>query len=367
MLICKKILLCCITSAIIINVHAQTDKVTNVSIKASGMQYDKVRFHVKPGSKVKITLKNEDDMNHDMVITQPGARLEVVDETIKTGEVGTNGTFILKSPKVLQYIPLLAPGQTESITFTAPKVAGVYPYVCTYLSHGYIMYGAMYVGDVPMPELNDDPNIPANRKNERDTTVRSEDALQAGHPYPLTPPFLFRNFLPDTGPDAIAVRLPNNLSYCWDAGTCRLRYAWQGGFLDYTDFWKNYKMYSVKIIGAIFYRDKTSFPLHIDQSEKIPVVRFKGYKLINRYPEFHYTINGVDVYELIHAKIDGSGLIRTFRIPKTTKPVSFIYGAGDGVIYNCSKGQMINGSLKLSSEDAHEFTIVMTKKKGGKP
>jgi hypothetical protein len=193
-----------------------------------------------------------------------------------------------------------------------------------------------------------------------------EDALQAGHPYLLTPPFLFRNFLPGTGPDAIGVRLPKNLSYCWDAGTCRLRYAWEGGFLDYTDLWKNYKMYSVKIIGTIFYRDKITFPLRIDQSGKNPVVHFKGYKLINRYPEFHYTINGIDVYELIHAKPDGSGLVRTFRIPKTTKPVSFIYAVGDGVNYSCSKGRMINGELKLTAEEAYEFTIIMTKKKGGK-
>jgi hypothetical protein len=40
---------------------------------------------------------------------------------------------------------------------------------------------------------------------------------------------------------------------------------------------------------------------------------------------------------------------------------------GDGVNYACSKGQMMDGALKLSVEEAHEFTIIMTKKKGGKP
>jgi azurin len=349
-----------------VQADAQTEKVTSIMLKAAGTQYDKVRFRVKAGGKVKITLKNADDMNHNLVITQPGSRLAVVEEAIKLGEEGTNGTFIPKSEKVLWYIPLLAPGQTESITFTAPKVAGVYHYVCTYLSHGYIMYGAMYVGDEPMPELKDDPNIPPNRKADHDTTVRPALALQAGHPYPLTPPFLFRNFLPDTGPDAFAVRLSNNLSYCWDAATCRLRYAWQGEFLDYTGFWKSYKMYPIKIMGTIFYRDKTAFPLHIGQPEKNTVVHFKGYKLINRYPEFHYTINGTDVYELINAKPDGSGLLRTFKIPKAIKSVWFIYGTGDGVSYTCSKGQMINGKLELSAEEADEFTIIMTKKKGGK-
>ena len=367
MLINKELFLCCIILSITLQATAQPEKVTSITLKAVGLQYDKVRFHVKPGGKVRITLKNEDDMSHNLVVTQPGARLEIVDAAMKLGSEGSKVDFIPKSSKVLSCIPLLTPGQTESITFTAPKVIGVYPYVCTYPGHGYVMFGAMYVSNEAMPALKDDPNVPPNRKNDHDTTDHSEHALQAGHPYPLVPPFLFRSFLPGTGPDAFAVRLPNNLSYCWDGGTCRLRYAWEGEFLDYTDFWKSYKMYSVKIMGTIFYRDKTTFPLHIDQPSNNPVVDFKGYKLINRYPEFHYTINGIDVYELIHSKPDGSGLIRTFRIPKITKSIWFIYGTGDGVTYTCSKGQIVNGKLKLSPAEAHEFTIIMTKKKGGKP
>ncbi|MEO6187735.1 MAG: plastocyanin/azurin family copper-binding protein [Ginsengibacter sp.] len=337
---------------------------TSISLKASGMQYDKVRFHVRPGARVKITLKNEDDMSHNLVITQPGSRLDIVKAAQNLGEEGSKINFIPSLSKVLWYIPLLSPGQTESITFLAPKVPGIYPYVCTYPGHGFVMFGAMYVSNEAMPALKEDPNIPPSRKNDHDTTDHSAKALQAGHPYPLIPPFLFRTFMPDTGPDAIAVRLPQNLSYCWDAGTCRLRYAWQGEFLDFTDFWKSYKRFSVEITGTIFYRDKTKFPLHLGRSENIPVVEFKGYKLIEKYPEFHYTIKGIDVYELIHSKPDGTGLIRTFRIPEITESIWFTYGRGDGVNYYCSKGHVVNNEIKLSANEAHEFTIIMTKKGG---
>jgi hypothetical protein len=33
----------------------------------AGLQYDQVRFSVKPGAKVKITLTNADEMSHNMV------------------------------------------------------------------------------------------------------------------------------------------------------------------------------------------------------------------------------------------------------------------------------------------------------------
>ncbi|MDB5260787.1 MAG: blue (type 1) copper domain protein, partial [Adhaeribacter sp.] len=68
------------------------------------------------------------------------------------------------------------------------------------------------------------------------------------------------------------------------AGTCRLLYAWQGGFLDNTDSWKGKGDSYGRVIGEIFYRDKSEYPLRLSQSENIPVVAFKGYQLIDRYP-----------------------------------------------------------------------------------
>ena len=374
----KKLLLLIITFHVMLYANAQTTPVVEIYMKASGLQYELVRFSVRPGATVRLTLTNNDDMPHNMIFTQPGAREEVVNAALKLGEGGTKANFIPPAPnKVLWYIPLLSPGQTESITFTAPAATGVYPYVCTFPGHGIVMYGAMYVGggNGAMPPLKDDQNIPPSRR--QDGAVVSSNIMNmqdhsmvapklVDHPYPLVPPYVFRAFLPDTGPDAIGVSLPQQLSYCWDAGTCRLRYAWQGGFLDFQDFWKSYKRYAVKVIGNVFYRDKSVFPLRIDVPESIPAVKFKGYSLIARYPEFHYTINGIDVYELIYPKTDGTGLIRTFRIPKATKPIWFTFGPGDGADYTCLKGQWVNGKLKLSPAEAQLFSIVMTKKEGVK-
>jgi hypothetical protein len=176
------------------------------------------------------------------------------------------------------------------------------------------------------------------------------------------PPYLYRIFVPDASPAAIAVNLPHKVSYCWDAGECRLRYAWQGDFMDNTYIWKGHHDAYGNIMGAIFYRDKTAFPLQPDHPGNIPVVHFKGYQLINRYPEFHYTIDGIEVYELIKPKEDGTGLIRTFRIPKTSRTIWFVFDTEDGVSYQSSAGEWINNKLKLLPDEARQFTITMTKK-----
>ena len=347
-----------------VNAHPAKDTVT-ISINAvGGLQYDLPRFRVTPGAKVRIIFTNKDDMSHNLVITKPGARSEVVNAALNLGNEGQQMNYIPRVPAVLWSVPILTPGDTKTITFTAPAATGVYPYVCTYPGHGLVMYGAMYVINGEMPAVKDDPNIPPNRKADTgDSAHQGHTAAKMTHAYKEEPPYVCRIFIPDASPAAIAVRLPHDLSYCWDAGTCRLRYAWQGGFLDNTDIWKGHHDAYGIILGTVFFRDETAYPLQPDKPGNIPVVKFKGYQLINRYPEFHYTINGIDIYELLRPKEDGTGLTRTFRIPKTERTIWFVADPRDGVSYQSSGGKWINGKLRILPEQAGRFTITMTKNK----
>ena len=353
-------------SCLITETLGQSNNVVVIPIKAvAGMQFDQVRFRAKPGSVVRIILTNTDEMSHNMLITTPGSRELVVKEALDLGEKGPAMSYIPTSSNVLWSIPILEPGQSKSITFTVPQTLGVYPYVCTFPGHGYIMFGAMYVTDQPMPPLKEDTNIPESRRG-NSAAVKASHEEHLRHPYKTEPPFLYRIFMPDAGPAAIAVSLPNQLSYCWDAGSCRLRYAWQGDFLDPIDYWNKKAEPMAIILGTIFYRDKTKFPLRIENAEKIPSVDFKGYQLIKSYPEFHYTIDGLDVFELIKPKADGMGLERIFRIPDTTKSVWFIFDKDDGVTYSSSAGKLTDGTLTLTTEEAKQFTLTMTKVDGKK-
>jgi azurin len=141
---------------------------TTINIKARiDLQFDTVRFKVKPGSNVMLTLVNGSDMSHNLLITKPGSRLDVVNAALKLAEKGPEMDYIPVMDEVLWSIPIVSPGQTKSVSFTAPAQSGVYPYVCTYPGHGYVMYGAMYVTtDENLPEINNDLNIPESRRHD---------------------------------------------------------------------------------------------------------------------------------------------------------------------------------------------------------
>ena len=338
-----------------------------------GLQFDLVRFNVKPGEKIKLIFSNSDDMSHNLLITKPGARLDVVNTALQLGEKGPSMNYTPISSSVLWAIPVVNPNQIRSLVFTAPMQEAVYPYVCTLPGHGFIMFGAMYVSsDGKMPDIKDDQNIPPNRRTDDKTIASNEHKnhnehakeVKPLHPYTPKSPYLYRVFIDGASPAAIAVSLTKDLSYCWDAGTCRLRFAWSGGFLDNSELWKGKGDVSAKVIGEVFFRDQTKFPLTFKEKGEIPIFDYKGYSLINRYPEFHYTLDGIDVYELILPKEDGTGLIRKFRIPSLKSTIWFNTESIDGVIYESSVGKWQNNSLKLSSSQAKEFTITMSRKGG---
>lgn len=352
-----------------------------IIIKAAlNLQYDVVRFKVKPGEKVRITLDNVSDMSHNLLIVRPDTRLKVVNAAMELAEKGPQMDYIPRISSVLWAIPLISPGQKRSVIFTAPAKPGIYPYVCTFPGHGFVMYGAMYVmQEGNMPDIRKDTHIPESRrkedaknKNEKkiaedkkpETTEVHTDhqAEKSPHPYLLTPPYLYHAYIDGASPAAIAVALPQQLSYCWDSEACRLSFAWKGGFVDMTDLWKGHFNASAKILGDIFFTDYTDFPIRLGEKATIPKeVKYKGYRLVDEYPEFHYTLDGIDVYELNREKADGNGFVRTFRIPDARQKIWLVTNKEDDAIkYESSSGKWEEGKLELSSTEAKEFTITMT-------
>ncbi len=53
--------------------------------------------------------------------------------------------YVPPSDKILLASRLLAPRDSQKLSFTAPTRPGVYPYVCTYPGHWRRMYGAFYI------------------------------------------------------------------------------------------------------------------------------------------------------------------------------------------------------------------------------
>jgi hypothetical protein len=206
------------------------------------------------------------------------------------------------------------------------------------------MYGAMYVG-IKMPKLAQDQNV--------SPMARAQSANKKLHAWPHRRPLMYRIFMPDASPAAIAVALPHGISYCWDAGTCHLRYAWIGGFVDPMPVWKGNGNGLAKIIGTKFWTGSKDFPFH----KKTPSdfkPQFQGYRKIDGHPEFHYTIGDIDIYERITALPSGMGLTRHFRIPDINYPLRITIGPGNTKI---SKGEINQGVATLTGEEAKNFTI----------
>src|SRR5699024_7655801 len=89
--------------------NASVDR--DIKLKAiSGLKFDKVRLVVEPGTKLRITLTNADEMMHNMLIVEPETRVEVVEQVESLGEEGAAQDFVPENSNVLAYTPLLEPG-----------------------------------------------------------------------------------------------------------------------------------------------------------------------------------------------------------------------------------------------------------------
>lgn len=124
-------------------------KKTVIRIKAiqNEMKYDLKTFTVMAGQPVEIIFENPDFMQHNLVITKPGA-MEIVGraaDKLATDAKGASMHYVPDIPEVLFKTPLVNPEETFKLEFIAPASPGEYPYVCTFPGHWSIMNGVMKV------------------------------------------------------------------------------------------------------------------------------------------------------------------------------------------------------------------------------
>ena len=335
---------------------AQRD--TTITISASaGLQYDQKRLVVKPNTRLKILFQNKDDMAHNLVVTRPNSRLRVVEFALALGDKGASQDHVPVMDDVLAHTRSVDPGTTDSLVVTLTE--GAFPFVCTYPGHGYVMFGVIYATSQPknLPSPEQDTNLPnTNRVAE---AGHHHQASESGHPYSLTFPVVCRTFMADCGPAAIAVGLDNSQSYVFDAGECRMRYAWAGGFVDNTEQWDGKGQRFTKVVGDIYFRDTGRFPFRVGSGTQSPP-QFKGYRLVNRYPEFRYVVNGVEIRELVKSLPTGRGLVRTFSLSPGNATVTFLTTAQPGIRLKTSVGKLTNGAIKLPA-GTRQFTLTMEK------
>jgi cytochrome c2 len=147
-------------------------------------------------------------------------------------------------------------------------------------------------------------------------------------PVPDKEPIVVRWDMPEATPAAIAVGLPGGLSYCFDAGESRLRYAWSGGFVDLTETLtrktdRNRLTPTAAIVGEVFFRS-VAFPFRVGAADRIPQRRFRGYRIAGGLIEFRYDVDGIGVIEQISPVPDGRGIERQFTIARVETAMWFL-------------------------------------------
>ena len=196
-----------------------------------------------------------------------------------------------------------------------------------------------------------------------------EEASGSGHPYPIELPEVYRTFMPESSPASIAIGLPGGQSYCFDAGVSYMRYAWQGGYIDNTEHWDGNGNAFTDLVGDVYYRNQVGFPLRFGEAEEVPEVEFEGYRLLEGgYPEFRYTAGGVQVRELVKPHPEENGLVRTFKVSSVEDPLWFATGGDEaGVDFEASAGTWEGDMLRLTPEEAKNFTVTMIRQNSPAP
>jgi len=127
--------------------YGAQEKVITLKVVVGEMKYDKTKFSVKAGSKVKIILENPDFMQHNLLIIKPGTLAKVgkaADDIAKLPN-GAELQYTPNIPEILFATPLVNPEEKFELNIKVPETPGDYPFVCTFPGHWRIMNGIMTV------------------------------------------------------------------------------------------------------------------------------------------------------------------------------------------------------------------------------
>ncbi len=131
---------------------AQTSAAAENTIHITGndqMQFSLNAFTVQAGQEVSVTLENvgnlpKQAMGHNLVIIQAGTD---INDFAQKALTASENEYIPQGAEdvIIAHTKLLGPGESDTITFTAPSDVGEYPFLCTFPGHAAIMQGVMTV------------------------------------------------------------------------------------------------------------------------------------------------------------------------------------------------------------------------------
>lgn len=174
-------------------------------------------------------------------------------------------------------------------------------------------------------------------------------------------PVVFRTFIADSSTRSIAVGLPGGLNYVFDAEQCRVRFAWSGEFLDVAKVWTGRGGGQAAVLGKKFFTAPAGFPLRVGNPDSEPAVKFRGYRLVNKFPEFDFEVNGVPVRQRVRKATAEDSLNWEFELGETREPVWFVTHKGVITTFANNVGEPEKERLRLAPGTRRFAVMVSTR------
>ncbi len=174
-------------------------------------------------------------------------------------------------------------------------------------------------------------------------------------------PVVFRTFIADSSTRSIAVGLPGGVNYVFDAEQCRVRFAWSGEFLDVRSVWTGRGGGQAKALGTRFFTPPEGHPLRVGNPEAEPQLKFRGYRLVDKYPEFSFEVNGVPVRQRVKRATAEHSLEWEFQLGETKEPVWYLTPKGISTTFASGIGELANNRIKLAAGTKSFAVTVSTK------
>jgi azurin len=123
-----------------VQIQAGTDVAKTIEITANDtLHYNVTRIEATPGEKLHVVLHNggtipKEVMGHNWVLLTADESADAYAAAAVPAKADDYEPVALKG-KVIAAVPLLGPGQSAEITFTAPSAPGTYTYMCSFPAH----------------------------------------------------------------------------------------------------------------------------------------------------------------------------------------------------------------------------------------
>jgi putative heme-binding domain-containing protein len=172
---------------------------------------------------------------------------------------------------------------------------------------------------------------------------------------------VYRTMMPQSGPAALAISLGEGVWLCFDPQRGGINYAWQGE-LDLSPTVAQKINDPARIEGDLFFRDGREGPLRVNDREHVPVVTFRGYRLLDDGVEVRYDLDGLPVRDRFRPLEDaaGAGLVREIRIEGNVERLWLLHDEQDQGIVQVEPAQRKADAWRIDAENEHPLTLRMT-------